>query len=84
MHESNNFRPLTVSLLLYILNSIENKLRAPVYYQRFRTPNISLNLKEIEKSTNIKVFSIVDDFISTRKQKDPDFFKKLKALEPRD
>ena len=80
-HESNNFRPLTVSQLLDILNSFENKLRAPVYCQRFRTPNILLNLNKIEKSTNIKVFSIVDDFISTRKQKDPDLFKKLKALQ---
>ena len=79
-HESNNFCPLTVSQLLDILKSFENKLRALVYCHRFRTPNILLDLKEIEKTTNIKVFSIVDDFISTRKQKDPDFLKKLKAL----
>ena len=79
-HESNNFRPLTVSQLLDILKTFENKLRALVYCHRFRTPNILLNLKEIEKTTNIKVFSVVDDFISTRKQKDPDFLKKLKAL----
>ena len=77
-HESRHFRPLTVSQMLDILNSFENKLRASVYCQRFRTPNILLNLKEIEKSTNIKVFSIVGDFISTRKQKEPDFFKNLK------
>ena len=79
-HESNNFRPLTVPQLLEILKFFENKLRALVYCQRFRTPNILPNLKEIEKTTNIKVFSIVDDFISTRKQKDPDFLKNLKAL----
>ena len=79
-HESNNFRPLTVSQLVDILKPFENKLRALVYCHRFRTPNILLNLKEIEKTTNIKVFSIVDDFISTRKQKDPDFLKKLEAL----
>ena len=75
-HESNNFRPLTVPQLLEILKFFENKLRALVYCHRFRTPNILPNLKEIEKTTNIKVFSIVDDFISTRKQKDPDFLKK--------
>ena len=79
-HESNNFRPLTVSQLLDILKTFENKLRALVYCHRFRTPNILLSLKEIEKTTNIKVFSIVDDFISTRKQKDPDFLKQLKAI----
>ena len=79
-HESNNYRALTVPQLLEILKSFENKLRALVYRHRFRTPNILPNLKEIEKTTNNKVFSIVDDFISTRKQKDPDFLKKLKAL----
>ena len=79
-HESNNFCPLTISQLLDVLKSFENKFRAPVYCRRFRTPNILLNLKEMEKTTNIKLFSIVDDFISTRKQKDPDFLKKLRAL----
>ena len=79
-HESNNYRALTVGQLLKKLKSIENKLRALVSCDRFRTPNILPDLKEIGKITNIKVFSIVDDFISTRKQKDPDFLKKLKAL----
>ena len=79
-HESNNFRPLTVPQLVEILKSIENKLRALVYCHRFGTPNICENLKELENSTNIKVFSTVEDFISTKKQKDPDFLKKLKAL----
>ena len=79
-HESNNYRALTVPQLLDILKSFENKLRALVYCHRFRTPNILPKLKESEKTTNIKVISIVDDFISTRKQKDPDFLKKLKAL----
>ena len=79
-HESNNYRALTVLQLLDILKSSEKKLRALVYCHRFRTPNILPKLKEIEKTTKIKVFSIVDDFISTRKQKDPDFLKKLKAL----
>ena len=79
-HESKNYRALTIPQLLEILKSIENKLRALVYCHRFRTPNIYQTLKEIEISTNIKVFSIVEDFISTRKQKDPDFLKKLKAL----
>ena len=79
-HESNNYRALTVPQLLDIVKSFENKPRAVVYCHRFRTPNILPKLKEIEKTTNIEVFSIVDDFISTRKQKDPDFLKKLKAL----
>ena len=79
-HKSNDYRPLTVPQLLEILKSFENKLRALVYCHRFHTPIILPHLKEIEKTTNIKVFSIVDDFISTRKQKDSDFLKKLKAL----
>ena len=79
-HESNNYRALTVLQLMEILKSFENKLRALVYCHRFRTPHILPKLKEIEKTTNIEVFSIADDFISTRKQKDPDFLKKLKAL----
>ena len=79
-HESNNFHPLTVPQLLENLKFFENKHRALVYCHRFLTPNILPNLKESEKTTNLKVFSIVDDFISTRKQKDPDFLKKLKAL----
>ena len=77
---SNNYRALTVPQLVDILKSIENKLRALVYCHRFRTPNIYQTLKELENSTNIKVFSIVEDFISTKKQKDSDFLKKLKAL----
>ena len=79
-HEGKNYRALTVPHILETLKSIENKLRALVYCHRFRTPNIYQTLKEIENSTNIKVFSIVEDFISMRKQKDPDFLKKLKAL----
>ena len=79
-HESNIYRALTVPQLIEILQSIENKLRALVYCHRFRTPNIYQTLKELENSTNIKVFSIVKHFISTRKQKDTDFLKKLKAL----
>ena len=79
-HESNNFRPLTVSQLLDLLKTFENKLKALVHCHQFRTPNIYQTLKELENSTNNKVFSIVEDFISTRKQKDPDFLKKLKAL----
>ena len=39
-HESNNFRPLTVSQLLDILKTFENKLKALVYCHRFRTTNI--------------------------------------------
>ena len=37
-------------------------------------------LKKIESSTKIERLSIVDDSIFTRKQKDPDLLKNLKAL----
>ena len=78
-HKSNDFRPLTVSQLFEILESIENKLRALVYCHRFRTPNIYQTLKELENSTSIKVFNVVEDFLSPRKKKDPEYLKKLKA-----
>ena len=85
-HESNNFRPLTVPQLVEILKSIENKLRALVYCHRFRTPNICENLKELENSTNIKVFSIVEDFISTKKKERSRLSQKTQGItpEPRD
>ena len=66
--------------MLEFLKTFENKLRALVYCRRFRTPKNLLNLKDIEKTTNVKVFSIIDYFISTRKQKDSIFLKKLEAL----
>ena len=68
---------MTVPQLFENLKSIENKLRALVYCHGFRTPNICLKLKELEISTNFKVFKIVEDFISPRKKKDPEYLKKL-------
>ena len=37
-------------------------------------------LKKIETSTKIEIFSFVDNLVFTRKQKDPDLLKNLKAL----
>ena len=79
-HESNNYRALTVLQSLEILKSIEDKLRALVYCHRFPTPNVYQNLKDLEKSTNNKVFKIVEHFISPRKKKDPEDLTTLKAL----
>ena len=78
-HKSNNFRALSVSQLLDILRSLENKLRALVYCHRIRTPDIS----DILKTQSIPVFRIETDFFSTRKQNDPKILNELKAIHQR-
>ena len=78
-HKSNNFRALSVSELLEILKSLENKLRALVYCHRIRTPEIS----DVLKTQNVPVFRIETDFFSTRKQNDPQILKELKAIHQR-
>ena len=75
-HKGNNFRALSVSELLEILKSLENKLRALVYCHRIRTPDIS----DILKTQSIPVFRIETDFFSTRKQSDPKILNELKAI----
>ena len=79
-HESNNYRALSVPQLIDILKDLQNKLRALVYCHRFRTPEIFEQLQELENTTEIRVFNVVKDFISLRKQHDQEFLKKLKAL----
>ena len=78
-HKSNNFRALSVSELLEILKSLENKLRALVYCHRIRTPDIS----DVLKRQSIPVFRIETDFFSTRKQNDPKILNELKAIHQR-
>ena len=78
-HKSNNFRALSVSELLEILQSLENKLRALVYCHRIRTPDIS----DVLKTQNVPVFRIETDFFSTRKQNDPQILNELKAIHQR-
>ena len=51
-----------------------------MYCQRNRTPYIFDELKVLQTDHNIKVFSIVKDFISVKKQKDPEILKQFKAL----
>ena len=79
-HNSNNFCALSVSEMIEILKSIQKKLSALVYCHRFRTPEIFESLKTLETDLDIKVFNIVKDFISPKKQKDADLLKKFKAL----
>ena len=75
-HKSNFFRALSVPDLVNVLKSYQNRIRALVYCQRHRTPDIFLQLKE----TNILVLNIEKDFISQRKQKDIEYLQNLKAL----
>ena len=77
-HHSNNFCALSVSELIEILKSIQKKLSALVYCHRFPTPEIFESLKTLETDLDIKVFDIVKDFISLKKQKDADLLKNLK------
>ena len=79
-HDSNNFCALSESELVEILKSIQKKLSALVYCHRFRTSEIFEPLKTLETDLDIKVFNIVKNFISPKKQKDADLLKKLKAL----
>ena len=79
-HDSNNFQALNVSQMIDELKAIQDKLCALVYFQRYRTPYIFDALNEMETDYNIEVFSIVKVFISTKKQKDPELWKKYKAL----
>ena len=79
-HESNNFQASTVPDLIDVLKGLQNKLSALVYCQRHRTPNIFEDLNVLKTDHNIEVFSIVEDFISSKKQKNPELLKKYKAL----
>ena len=78
-HKSNFYRALSVINLVNVLKSYQNRIRALVYCQRNRTPDIFLQLKE----TNILELNIEKDFISLRKQKDLDYLQNLKALHQR-
>ena len=75
-HKSNFYRALSVIDLVNVLKSYQHRIRALVYCQRNRTPDIFLQLKE----TNILVLNIEKDFTSLRKQKDPEYLQNLKAL----
>ena len=75
-HKSNFYRALSVIDLVNVLKSYQHRIRALVYYQRNRTPDIFLQLEE----TNILVLNVEKDFISLRKHKDLDYLQNLKAL----
>ena len=75
-HKSNFYRALSVPTLIEVLKSYQNRIRALVYCQRDRTPDIFAELQK----TNILVLSIEKDLVSLRKQKDSDYLQNLKAL----
>ena len=75
-HKSNFYRALPVPILIEVLKSYQNRIRALVHCQRDRTPDIFAELQK----TNILVLSIEKDLISLRKQKDSDYLQNLKAL----
>ena len=75
-HKSKFYCALSMSDLVEVLKSYQNRIRAVVYCQRNGTPDIFWQWKE----TNIPVFSIEKDFISLRKQKALKYLLNLKAL----
>ena len=79
-HDGNNFMDLSVPDLIDVLKSLQNKLRSLVYCHRFRPPYIFDALDVLKTDHNIKLFSVVEDFISSKKQKNPESLKKFKAL----
>ena len=79
-HDSNNFCFLSVPDLIEVLKGFQDKLCALVYCHRYRTPDNFEQLKVLEADLHVKVFNIVRDFISPRKQKDAELLKKFKAL----
>ena len=79
-HDSNNFNALSVPDLIDVLISLQDKLSSLVYCHRFRTPYIFDALNVLETDYNIKVFNVGKDFISSKKQKNPELLKKFRAL----
>ena len=51
-----------------------------MYCHRYRTPDIFEELKVLEVDLHVKVFNIVKDFISPKKQKNAELLKTFKAL----
>ena len=79
-HDSNNFCSLSVLEIIEVLKSFQDKLCALVYCNRYRTPDIFEQLKLLEVDLHVKVFNMVKDFISPKKQKNAELLKKFKAL----
>ena len=75
-HKSKFYRALPVATLIEVLKSYQNRIRALVYCQRDRTPDIFADLQK----TNIRVLSIEKDLIPLRKRKCSDYLQNLKAL----
>ena len=72
---SNSFRALSVSELIEILKSLQDRLSVLVYCHRYRTEDIFEQMKVLETDFGIKVFNIVKDFISPKKQRDIELLK---------
>ena len=75
-HKSNFYCAFSVIDLVNVLKSYQHRIRALLYFQRDRTPDIFAELQK----TNILVLSIEKDLISLRKQKDSVYLQNLKAL----
>ena len=79
-HDSNNFNALSVPDLINVLKGFQDKLSSVFCCHRFRIPYIFDALNVVETENNIKVFNVVKNFISSKKQNNPELMKKFKAL----
>ena len=70
------YRALQLPKLIEVLKSYQNRVRALVYCQRDRTPDIFAELQK----TNTLVLKIAKDLNSLRKHNDSDSMQSLKAL----
>ena len=79
-HDSNKFNALSVHDLIKSFERPQDKLSSLVYCHRFGTPFNFDALNVLETDLNIKVFNVVRDFISSKKQKDPELLKQFRVL----
>ena len=78
-HSSNNYKPLTPSQLIAVLEEYQERIEAIVYFPREGTPDIYKKLKRFTLVT----IHIVKYIVSKRKEKDPSLVKELRALHQR-
>ena len=78
-HSSNNYKLLTASQLIAVVEEYQERIEAIVYCPREETPHI---YNQLNRSTLV-IIHIVKDIVSKRKEKDPSLLKELRALHQR-
>ena len=81
-HDSNNFRASPVTEKIEVLKNLLNTLSALVYCHGSCSPDIFEQLKGLDADLDIKVFNIVRDFISPKKQEGYRTFENFQSTAP--